>query len=220
MSQSTLSLLTSASLETLYMVIVSSIIATLIGLPLGIVLYTTRKGNILENTAAHQILATIINITRSIPFVILMIAVIPLTRLLIGTSIGTNAAIVPLSLCAMPFIARVTESALLEVNQGLIEAGISMGATSWQIIIKILIPEALSGIIGGITLTIVSLVGYSAMAGAIGGGGLGDLAIRYGYQRFDTGMMLMTIIVMIIMVQITQSLGDLFMKRFSQVKLK
>lgn len=220
MSQSTLSLLTSASLETLYMVIASSLIATLVGLPLGIVLYTTRKGNILENTAAHQILAAIINITRSIPFVILMIAVIPLTRLLIGTSIGTNAAIVPLSLCAMPFIARVTESALLEVNQGLIEAGISMGATSWQIITKILIPEALSGIIGGITLTIVSLVGYSAMAGAIGGGGLGDLAIRYGYQRFDTGMMLMTIIVMIVMVQITQSLGDLFMKRFSQVKFK
>ena len=142
MSQTTLSLLLSASLATIYMVVVSSLIATLIGLPLGIILYITRKGNILEQRTTHQILAAIVNITRSIPFIILMIAVIPFTRLLIGTSIGTNAAIVPLSLAAMPFIARIVENALLEVNKGLIEAATAMGATSWQIIIKVLIPEA------------------------------------------------------------------------------
>jgi D-methionine transport system permease protein len=218
MSQSISSLLINASLETLYMVVAASLIATLIGLPLGIILYVTRKGNILPHSLAHQTLAAIINITRSIPFVILMIAVIPLTRLLVGSSIGTNAAIVPLSLCAMPFIARIAENAFLEVNKGLIEAATAMGATPWQIIIKVLIPESLSGIINGITLTIVSLVGYSAMAGAIGGGGLGDLAIRYGYQRFDVGMMLMTIVIMIVLVQVTQWLGDMIVRRFSHFK--
>ncbi len=218
MSQSTLSLLSNATLETVYMVIISSIIAMLAGIPLGIILYITRKKNILEHVALHQTLAAIVNMTRSIPFVILMVAVIPFTRLLVGSSIGTNAAIVPLSLCAIPFVARIAENAFMEVNTGLIEAAIAMGATPWQIIKKVLIPEALPSIVNGLTLTIVSLVGYSAMAGAIGGGGLGDLAIRYGYQRFDVNMMLITIAIMIIMVQIIQWAGDILTKRLTHFK--
>lgn len=218
MSQTTLSLLLSASLATVYMVIVSSLIATAVGLPLGIVLYITRKGNILPHKTLNRILEAIVNITRSIPFIILMIAVIPFTRALIGTSIGMNAAIVPLSLAAMPFIARVVENALLEVNKGLIEAATAMGATTMQIIRKVLIPEALPGIINGLTLTIVSLIGYSAMAGAVGGGGLGDLAIRYGYHRFDVGMMVMTIVIMIVFVQVIQWIGDKLAKKVSHFK--
>ena len=217
MSQTTLFLLLNASLATIYMVVMASIIAVLVGMPLGIILYVTRKGNILENFSLHRALAFIVNMTRSIPFIILMIAVIPFTRLVVGTSIGINAAIVPLSLCAMPFIARVIENALLEVNKGLIEAATAMGATSWQIIRKVMIPEALPGIINGLTLTVVSLIGYSAMAGAVGGGGLGDLAIRYGYQRFDPSMMIMTIIVMIVLVQFIQWGGDHLAKRFDSL---
>ena len=219
MSQTILLLLLNATFETIYMVVIASVIATLIGLPLGVILYATRPGNILANNSWHRFLSALINITRSIPFIIVMIAVIPFTRLVVGTSIGTNAAIVPLSLCAMPFIARVVDNALLEVNKGLIEAAQAMGATTTQIIIKILIPEALPGIINGLTLTIVSLIGYSAMAGAVGGGGLGDLAIRYGYQRFDTSMMLMTIIIMIILVQAVQFFGDILVKRFSHIRI-
>lgn len=218
MSQMTLSLLLNATLATIYMVLFASLLAFVIGLPLGILLYITRKKNIFEHPLLHQTLATIVNITRSIPFIILMIAVIPFTRLLIGTSIGVNAAIVPLSLAAMPFIARVVENALLEINKGLIEAAIAMGANNWQIIIKVLLPEALSGIINGITLTIISLIGYSAMAGAVGGGGLGDVAIRYGYQRFDFSIMVMTIIIMIVLVQGVQFLGDQLAKKFSSFR--
>lgn len=205
--------LLNASLETLYMVFMSSVIAILGGLPLGVILYVTRKGKILQHAYLQQLLSMLVNMTRSIPFIILMIAIIPLTRLLVGTSIGSNAAIVPLSLCAIPFIARVIEGALLEVNQGLIEAAVAMGATSWQIIKKVLIPESLPGIINGLTLTVVNLIGYSAMAGAVGGGGLGDLAIRYGYQRFDPIMMLAAIVVMIVLVQMVQWGGDFFAKR-------
>lgn len=215
MSQTILSLLLEASLETLYMVAVSMLIATLAGLPLGITLYVTRKGNILEHPFTYQLLAGIVNITRSIPFIILMIAIIPLTRMLVGTSIGTNAAIVPLSLCAIPFVARVVENALLEVNAGLIEAATAMGATSWQIISKVLIPEALSGMINGFTLTLINLIGYSAMAGAVGGGGLGDLAIRYGYQRFDVTTMVVTIAILVVLVQVIQWIGDWAAKRYS-----
>jgi D-methionine transport system permease protein len=217
--QQTLSLLTNSTLETLYMVLMASVIAALFGLPLGIFLYVTRKGNILERPSTYHILATIVNMTRSIPFIILMIAVIPFTRLLVGTSIGTNAAIVPLSLCAIPFVARLVENALLEVNKGLIEAASAMGATSYQIVTKVLIPEAFPGIINGLTLTVVNLIGYSAMAGAVGGGGLGDLAIRYGYQRFDIGIMLMTIVIMILLVQVIQWLGDAIAKKFSHYRL-
>lgn len=204
----TTSFIFSATLETVYMVLMSGLIATAVGLPLGIVLYGTRRQHILENPFVHQALTFIVNVTRSIPFIILMIAIIPFTRFVVGTSIGTNAAIVSLSISAMPFIARIVENAVLEVNKGLIEAATAMGATSWQVITKVLIPEALPAIINGLTLTVISLVGYSAMAGAIGGGGLGDLAIRYGYQRFDVQIMLVTIIIMIILVQGIQLLGD------------
>lgn len=218
MSQSILFLLFEASFETLYMVLVSSVIATLGGLPLGVILYVTRKGGILEHRSFYQILSAIVNMTRSIPFIILMIAIIPFTRLVVGTSIGTNAAIVPLSLCAMPFIARVIESALLEIDHGLIEAATAMGATSWQMIRKVLLAESLPSIINGITLAIVNLIGYSAMAGAVGGGGLGDLAIRYGYQRFDAAVMLAAIVIMVVLVQAVQWLGDGLAKRFSHRK--
>jgi len=215
MSQTILFLLFKATAETVMMVLVASVIATLIGLPLGVLLYITRPKNLLENTYLYKTLAALVNITRSIPFIILMIAVIPFTRLLVGTSIGTLAAIVPLSLAAMPFIARVVESALLEINKGLIEAALAMGATPIQIIRKVLLPEGFPSIINGLTLTVVNLVGYSAMAGAVGGGGLGDLAIRYGYQRFDIQIMLITIILMVCLVQFIQYLGDFFVKRFS-----
>lgn len=218
MSQTILFLLLEASLETLYMVTIASLIAVIVGLPLGVTLYITRKGHIFEKTALHQSLALLINMMRSIPFIILMIAVIPLTRFIVGTSIGTSAAIVPLSLAAMPFIARVVDSSLLEINKGLIEAALAMGATPWQIIKKVLLPEAFPSIINGLTLTIVSLIGYSAMAGAVGGGGLGDLAIRYGYQRFDMSVMLMTIAIMIILVQAIQFCGDTLVKRFTHFR--
>lgn len=219
MSQTTLLLLFNATVETFYMVILASIIATLVGLPLGVILYTSRKNHILEHPYLYQCLATLVNMTRSIPFIILMVAIIPITRWIVGTSIGTNAAIVPLSLAAIPFIARIVENAILEVDKGLIEAAIAMGANAWQIISKILIPEALPGIINGLTLTIISLIGYSAMAGAIGGGGLGDLAIRYGYQRFDVKIMLITIVIMIVLVQVIQWLGDTLAKQFSKGRL-
>lgn len=218
MSQTTLLLLLNATLETCYMVVLSSIVATLVGLPLGVILYASRKHHILAHPCLHQTLATLVNMTRSIPFIILMVAIIPITRYLVGTSIGTQAAIVPLSLAAMPFVARIVENAILEVNKGLIEAATSMGATAWQIITKVLIPEALPSIINGLTLTVISLVGYSAMAGAVGGGGLGDLAIRYGYHRFDVKIMLITIAIMIVLVQLTQWLGDAISKRFAKGK--
>lgn len=218
MSQTISYLLLEATAQTIYMVFVSAIIGTLIGLPLGVLLYITRSGNIAAHSTMHQSLAAIVNMTRSIPFIILMIAIIPFTRLIVGTSIGTNAAIIPLSLSAVPFIARIVENALLEVPYGLIEAALAMGANTWQIIKKVLIPEALPNIINGLTLTIVSLIGYSAMAGAVGGGGLGDLAIRYGYQRFDPFVMLITIVIMIVLVQLIQLAGDKLAKRFAHFK--
>lgn len=196
-----------AFLETLYMVSAAGFIGICGGTPLGILLYTTRPQNILANRFYHQTLGTFINVIRSIPFIILLVALIPLTRLLIGTSIGTTAAIVPLSIGAIPFIARQVENALNEVADGLIEAGQAMGAAPFQIIWYILLPEAFSSIINGITVVMISLVSYSAMAGAVGGGGLGDLAIRYGYQRFNLGVMISTIVILIILVQCLQFLG-------------
>jgi D-methionine transport system permease protein len=218
MSQTILLLLFEATLQTLYMVAIAGIIATIVGLPIGVLLYITRKKNIFAKPWLHRSLAAIVNVTRSIPFIILMIAVIPITRILVGTSIGTNAAIVPLALAAMPFIARIVENALVEVNTGLIEAATAMGATPIQIIRKVLLPEAMPNIINGLTLTIVSLIGYSAMAGAVGGGGLGDLAIRYGYQRFDLNVMITTIVIMIVLVQTVQFSGELLVKKFSHFK--
>lgn len=199
--------------ETLYMTFLASFFAIVIGFPLGTLLFLTRKHQLLAHKTLNRILGIIINVGRSIPFVILMIAVIPFTRLVVGTSIGTSAAIVPLAIAAIPFFARMIENALLEVSSGLIEAALSMGATTKQIICKVLIPEAMPGITHCITITIITLIGYSAMAGAVGGGGLGDLAIRYGYQRFDTTVMVETIVILVAMVQLVQMAGDYWVRR-------
>lgn len=207
--------LLSATCETLYMVFTSGLIAVLFGLPLGIILLVTRQQHILQHAYYNCLMSALTNIIRSIPFIILLVAVIPFTRLIVGTSIGTTAAIVPLSIAAIPFVARMVESALNEVANGLIEAGLAMGASAWQIIHKILIPESLPAIINSITITLINLIGYSAMAGAVGGGGLGDLAIRYGYQRFDISIMISTIIVLVLLVQLLQYLGDKFVKKVS-----
>lgn len=205
-----------ATWQTIYMVGVSGILSVAIGLPLGVLLLTMRKHGLLENNVLHKILSIIINIVRSVPFIILLVAIIPVTRLLVGTSIGTTAAIVPLTFSAIPFIARVVESALAEIPYGLIEAGLSMGATPAQIIIKILLPEGLPAIINGITLMLITLIGYAAMAGAIGGGGLGDFAIRYGYQRFETNMMVVTVIILVLFVQVVQYWGDKLSRHFDK----
>ncbi|MCI1887687.1 MAG: ABC transporter permease [Sporolactobacillus sp.] len=194
--------------ETFYMVAVATVIGGIIGIPLGITLVTTSKGHILENRFINQILGTIVNIIRSIPFIILMVAIIPLTRLIAGTSIGTTAACVPLTIVAIPFLSRLVETSIRDVDFGLVEAAESMGATPFQIIRKVLIPEALPTIINNITVLIVNLIGASAMAGAIGGGGLGDIAIRYGYQRFRPDVMLATIIILIVVVNVIQAGGD------------
>jgi D-methionine transport system permease protein len=216
MSQEMLVLLVKSLWETTYMVAISGFISALLGIPLGIILVTTNKGHILENTPLNRVLGAIVNATRSTPFIILMVAIIPVTRLLVGTSIGTNAAIVPLSIAAIPFVARIVESALKEVDYGVIEAAQAMGASPREIITKVLIPEALPAIVLGLTLTIISLIGYSAMAGAIGGGGLGDLAIRYGYQRFRADIMLITVVILIAQVQIVQSTGDYISNRLNK----
>jgi D-methionine transport system permease protein len=200
--------------QTIYMVGISGLLSALLGLPLGIVLFTTRSGGLLEHRMLNTCINAIINGTRSLPFIILLIAIIPLTRLIVGTSIGTNAAIVPLTLGAIPFFARLVENDIMEIPTGLIEAGKVMGASPLQIIRMILIPEALPGLINSFTVTLITLVGYSAMAGTVGGGGLGDLAIRYGYQRFDVRIMVITIITLIILVQLVQFTGELISKRY------
>lgn len=208
MSVDTVELLLNALGQTLYMVAIASLVSFVLGLPLGVLLHVTQKGRILQHRMLNMTLGWIVNSGRSVPFIILMVAVIPFTRLLTGSSIGTNAAIVPLSIAAIPFVARLVEGALSEVSSGLVEAAQAMGATPMQIITKVLLPEARAGLINAMTITVVTLVGYSAMAGAIGGGGLGDLGIRYGYQRFDGAIMLSTVIVLIALVQLLQMLGD------------
>jgi D-methionine transport system permease protein len=208
MSPEMLTLLIESLGETLYMVGVSTLISTILGVPLGVILVTTSRGHILENPPVNRVLGAIANATRSTPFIILMVAIIPVTRVLAGTSIGTNAAIVPLSIAAIPFVGRVVEASLREVDFGLIEAAQAMGASPFQIITRVLIPESMPSIILGLTLTIISLIGYSAMAGAIGGGGLGDLAIRFGYQRFRVDVMIATVVILIALVQLVQSAGD------------
>jgi D-methionine transport system permease protein len=190
------------------MVAFSTIFSLILGFPLGILLVVTEKGNIWEKPKFNQILNSIINILRSFPFLILMIVIFPLSTLIVGKSIGTTATIVPLSVAAAPFVARIIETSIKEVDKGVIELSLSMGATIPQIITKVLIPEAMPSIVLGITLTIINIIGYSAMAGAIGGGGLGDLAIRYGYYRFDTEVLIVSVIVIIIMVQSIQYFGN------------
>lgn len=202
--------------QTLQMVIISAAIAAILGIPLGVIVLTTAKGHILENIPLHRALGTLVNATRSVPFIILMVAIIPLTRLLVGTSIGTTAAMVPLTLAAIPFVGRLVETSLKEVDSGLIEAALAMGASPWEIIRKVLLPEALPSIVSGLTITVIALIGYSAMAGVVGGGGLGDLAIRYGYQRFRPDVMLATVVALIIMVQFVQCAGDTLARRVNK----
>ncbi|MEX8194857.1 methionine ABC transporter permease [Comamonas guangdongensis] len=214
-SEMMLQLLLDSLWETLIMVGISGLIGGLIGIPLGVFLRLTDHGGILQNGPANKIVGWIVNALRSTPFIILLVAIIPLTRLITGSSIGTAAAVVPLTIAAAPFVARLVETALREVDSGLIEAAQSMGATTGQIVWKVLLPEALPGIVAGLTISFVSLTGYSAMAGAIGGGGLGDLGIRYGYQRFLPDVMLVVVIILIFFVQAIQSLGDWAVRRLS-----
>lgn len=216
MSPEIIKMLWQSLYETLYMVAVSSSLATLLGIPLGVLLLVTDKGHILENAAINKPLGLIVNMLRSVPFIILMVAIIPLTRLIAGTSIGTTAACVPLTLAAIPFAGRLVETSLKEVPSGLIEAAQAMGASPLQIIYKVLLPESMPAIIDNITNVIVNLISYSAMAGAIGGGGLGDLAIRYGYQRFRADIMLLTIVILVIIVQIIQSSGNLLARHVNK----
>lgn len=201
--------------ETVLMVGISGLAGALFGVPLGVLLRLTDHGGVLQNRAVNGVMGAIVNAARSTPFIILLVAIIPFTRFIVGSSIGTAAAIVPLTLAAIPFVARLVETALREVDAGLIEAAQAMGATTWQIVLKVLLPEALPGIVAGLTIMLVSLTGYSAMAGAIGGGGLGDLGIRYGYQRFLPDVMLAVVIVLIVFVQIVQSLGDWAVRKLS-----
>ena len=216
MSAGMVDLLTKALGETVYMVAVSMIIATALGVPLGVLLQTTKKGGILEAPALNKAVGGVVNAVRSIPFIILMVAIIPFTRLVVGSAIGTTAAMVPLVIAAIPFIGRQVETSLTEVPYGLVEAALSMGATPMQIIRRVLLPEAMPSIIQQLTTVVISLVGESAMAGAIGGGGLGDLAIRYGYQRFRPDVMIATVIILIVLVQLVQFLGNLLAKRLNK----
>ncbi len=207
------SLLINATWETIYMVGAAGLVGFIVGIPLGVILHTSKKGGLLENTRLNKALGAIVNIGRSVPFLVLMVAIIPVTKLLVGTFIGTTAAIVPLTIGAIPFVARLIEGALIEVPSGLVEAAQSMGATPLQIIHKVLLPEAMPTIINSVTITLVTLVSYSAMAGTVGGGGLGDVAIRYGFHRYDVTIMAVTVAMLIILVQIIQTIGDAVVRR-------
>lgn len=202
-----LTLVATSTLETLLMVFFSTLFAVIIGFPLGVLLNTTNPYGISPRPGFNLILSRIIDVLRSFPFVILMIVLLPFTRLILGTAIGTAATIIPLSIAAAPFVARITETALNEVDSGVVQAARAMGSTNMQIIFKVLIPEAMPSVVSGLTLTVINLVSYSAMAGTLGGGGLGDLAIRYGYQRFRTEIMIAAVIVIIILVAFIQFAG-------------
>lgn len=209
-------ILIAALKETLIMVFLSTIFSVILGFIPAIILTLTAKDGLKPNKAVYSILDFVVNTLRSFPFVILMVIIIPLTRLLVGKTYGTAAAIVPLTIAAAPFVSRVIESALREVDRGVIEAAKSFGASDTQIIFKVMLKEAVPSIVSGITLTVISIVGYSAMAGTLGGGGLGDVAIRYGYQRFETKMMVITCIILIIVVQVLQILGNYFYNKLSK----
>jgi D-methionine transport system permease protein len=216
MSPELIRLIASATLDTLQMVALAGLFGTLMGLPLGVFLATSRHGELFAAPISNRIIGLIVNATRSTPFIILVVAIIPFTRLIAGTSIGTAAAIVPLTVAATPFIARVIEAAIREVDPGLTEAARAFGASPLQIVFKVLLPEARSAITLALTLAAVSLVSYSAMVGAVGGGGLGDLGIRYGYQRFMPEVMAVVVLVLIVVVQAIQSLGDWIARRLSR----
>ncbi|WP_026564109.1 methionine ABC transporter permease [Bacillus sp. UNC41MFS5] len=201
-----------AFLQTIYMILISLVISIVIGLPVGILLYVTDKGLFLQNRWVQLSVGFIVNLIRSIPFIILLVALIPLTKFLVDTTIGPTAASVSLSVAAIPFFARIVETALREIDKGVIEAAIAAGATPWMIIKDVLLLEARSGIISGITLTLISLVGFSAMAGTVGGGGIGDLAIRFGYYRYDNTIMVATVVILVVLVQFVQLFGDFIAK--------
>ncbi|QWT43208.1 methionine ABC transporter permease [Dickeya dadantii] len=204
-----------ATLETLYMVGLAALFTVLVGLPTGVLLFISRRSGVLPLPRVNAVLGSVINVGRSLPFVVLLIALIPFTRWVVGTTLGSTAAVVPIAVGAFPFFARIVENALAEVDNGRIEAIESMGGTVWHVITKALLPEALPSILAGITLTVVMLIGFSSMAGVIGGGGLGDLAIRYGYQRFNQQVMAGTVIVLVLLVQLVQSLGDRLVRRLA-----
>lgn len=210
-----INLLVHSTNQTLEMVFISAAFAVILGLPLGVFLFITRNPHLFKRPVMHSVCGFIVNVLRSIPFIILLVAITPLTRLIVGTSIGTTAAMVPLAISAIPFFARLVESAISEVPVGLIEAALAMGASTGQIVRKVLIPEARATLVRAITLTLITLVGYSAMAGAIGGGGLGNLAIMYGYERFEVRVMLMTVMILIVMVQLFQWCGDWIAKKLA-----
>ena len=215
MSNRIVSMIFDSFLETLVMVFISGGIGTVLGIPLGIVLFVTDKKSFLPMPILNAVLGAVVNALRSVPFIILLVAIIPFTRLIVGSSIGTAAAIVPLTISVAPFIARIVETSLREVDKGLVEAAQAMGATNLQIVTKVLLPEAMPGILAGLTIAVISLIGYSAMAGVVGGGGLGDLGIRYGYQRFMPEVMWPVVIVLIILVQGLQSFGDRLVRKIS-----
>lgn len=208
-------LMINATLETLYMVALAAIFSVAIGLPVGVLLFLTRKEGIIPNRALSIVLNCVVNIGRALPFVILLIAMIPVTRLIVGTALGSTAAVMPITLGAFPFFSRIVENALDEVDRGRIEAVIAMGGSHWHIVSRVLLPEALPALVAGITLTTVMLIGFSAMAGVVGGGGLGDLAIRYGYQRFDNTLMAATVIVLLALVLVVQKSGDRLVRSLS-----
>jgi D-methionine transport system permease protein len=216
MSPEIFQLIVSSTFDTLIMVGLSGLLGTLFGLPLGVFLATSRAGELFSAPMTNRILGLIVNATRSTPFIILVVAIVPLTRLIVGTSIGTRAAVVPLTIAAIPFIGRVVEAAIREVDQGLVEAARAFGASPMQIVRKVLLPEALPALTLALTLTLVSLLGYSAMVGAVGGGGLGDLGIRYGYQRFMPEVMAAVVLVLIVLVQGAQSLGETIARRLDK----
>jgi D-methionine transport system permease protein len=209
-------LLVESTLQTAQMVLWSTLFTVLIGLPLGVALVITDKGGLFPSPALNRVLGLIVNIGRSLPFIVLMIAVIPLTRLIVGTTIGTIASVVPLTLGAAPFFARLVETALREVGRDKVQAAQAMGASRTTIVNRVLLPEAMAGLVAGLTVTVVALISYSAMAGTIGGGGLGDVAIRYGYQRFETTLMVVTVVVLIAIVQLVQTAGDVVARRLAR----
>ncbi|WP_046116538.1 methionine ABC transporter permease [Ensifer aridi] len=216
MSPDLLMLIGKATLDTLRMVAIAGLIGSLIGLPIGIFLATSGKGELFPAPNVNRIVGLLVNATRSTPFIILVVAIIPFTRLVTGTSIGTKAAIVPLTIATIPFFARLVEAAIRDIDKGLIEAARAMGATPMQIVFKVLLAEARPALTLALTMTLVSLIGYSAMVGAVGGGGLGDLGIRYGYQRFRPDVMLIVVVVLIVLVQLVQSAGDRLARRFDK----
>ena len=211
MNSMIIKLVAESTLQTIEMVFWSTVFSLIMGLPLGVLLHVTDRedqGGIIPKPLLNEILSRIVNILRSFPFLILMIVLMPVARFILGTTIGTRAAVVSLSIAAAPFVARVIETSLKEVDPGVVQAAKAMGSTNWQIIVKVMLPEALPSLVSGVTLTIINLIGYSAMAGTIGGGGLGDLAIRYGYQRFRSDVMLAAVIVTIVLVELVQFVGN------------